>query len=332
MKTKANIAIFVPHAGCSHRCSFCDQRAISGQSKTPTPEEVTQTLQRAVAGLSDEIRAEIAFFGGSFTAIPRLQMEGLLKAAFPFVDGEKITGIRCSTRPDAVNEETLQLLKRYGVTAVELGAQSMDDTVLSLNYRGHTAGDVVNAAHLIRQSGLELGLQMMTGLYGANEESDRATAQKLMELNPDTVRIYPTLTLANTYLEELYRKGNYTPPSLDQTVTLCADLLQQFEAKGIRVIKLGLHADSLSAVVAGPVHPALRELCESRIYYKKAKELLGRIGGKAILRVHPTCVSKMIGQNRQNLTRFAEEGWLVTVQGDETVASGEVEKGEISCS
>ena len=332
MKTKANIAIFVPHAGCSHRCSFCDQRAISGQSKTPTPEEVTQTLQRAVAGLLRETRAEIAFFGGSFTAIPRLQMEGLLKAAFPFVDGEKIIGIRCSTRPDAVNEETLQLLKRYGVTAVELGAQSMDDAVLSLNHRGHTAGDVVNAAHLIRQSGLELGLQMMTGLYGANEASDRVTAQKLMELNPDTVRIYPTLTLANTYLEELYRKGNYTPPSLDQTVTLCADLLQQFEAKGIRVIKLGLHADSLSTVVAGPVHPALRELCESRIYYKKATELLGRIGGKAILRVHPTCVSKMIGQNRQNLTRFADEGWLVTVQGDPSVASGEVEKGEISCS
>lgn len=332
MKTKANIAIFVPHAGCSHRCSFCDQRAISGQVKTPTPQEVTQTLQRAVAGLSDEKSAEIAFFGGSFTAIPRPQMEGLLRAAFPFVDGVKIIGIRCSTRPDAVDHDVLQVLKRYGVTAVELGAQSMDDTVLALNGRGHTARDVVKAAHLIRQRGLELGLQMMTGLYGANEESDRQTACELMGLHPDTVRIYPTLTLAHTRLEELYRKGNYIPPSLDQTVTLCADLLQQFEAKGIRVIKLGLHADSLSQVVAGPAHPALRELCESRIYYRQAKQLLGSIGGQAILRVHPTCVSKMVGQNRQNLTRFAEEGWHVTVQSDPSLASGEIQKGEISCS
>ncbi len=170
MKNKANIAIFVPHAGCPHRCSFCDQRMISGTDTPPSSQEVTHLLNKAVAGLKEGITAEIAFFGGSFTAIPRPQMEGLLAAAFPFVDGQKITGIRCSTRPDAIDEEVLTVLKRYGVTAVELGAQSMDDRVLSLNHRGHTAKDVETAARLIRQSGLELGLQMMTGLYGATVE------------------------------------------------------------------------------------------------------------------------------------------------------------------
>ncbi len=332
MKTKGNIAVFVPHAGCPHRCSFCDQRAISGQSKPPTPQEVTVLLQKAVSDLPSYMQAEIAFFGGSFTAIPRPQMEGLLSAAFPFVDGEKITGIRCSTRPDAVDEPTLQLLKSYRVTAVELGAQSMDDEVLRLNHRGHTANDVVKAAALIQESGLELGLQMMTGLYGADEESDRQTACELMKLQPDTVRIYPTLVLANTYLEELYRKGVYTPPALDPTVDLCARLMQQFEAQGIRVIKLGLHADSLSQVVAGPCHPALRELCESMVYYQKAKQLLGSVGGQAILRVHPSCLSKMIGQRRQNIRRLADERWFVTVVGDASLAPGEITKGEISCS
>ncbi|MBR4867967.1 MAG: radical SAM protein [Clostridia bacterium] len=332
MKTKGNIAVFVPHAGCPHQCSFCDQRAISGKAKSPTPQEVTELLLDAVARLPHHMQAEIAFFGGSFTAIPRPRMEELLKAAFPFVDGEKITGIRISTRPDAVDAAVLQLLKSYGVTAVELGAQSMDDSVLALNHRGHTAKDVVTAAGLIRQSGLELGLQMMTGLYGATNESDRNTAHRLMELAPDTVRIYPTLVLANTHLETLYGKGDYTPPTLHDTVVFCAELMEAFESKGIRVIKLGLHADSLSQVVAGPCHPALRELCESQVYYQKAKQVLGNIGGQAILRVHPSCLSKMIGQRRQNLQRLANEGWLVTVQGDQTLAPGEIQKGEIICS
>ena len=332
MKTKGNIAVFVPHAGCPHRCSFCDQRAISGQTKAPTPAEVTAALQQAVNELPETMEAEIAFFGGSFTAIDRPQMEALLNAAFPFVDGKKITGIRCSTRPDAVDREVLQVLKAYGVTSVELGAQSMDDTVLSLNHRGHTAKDVVTAATLIRQSGLELGLQMMTGLYGATKESDRLTARRLTELAPDTVRIYPALVLENTRLAQLYREGKYIPPTLEDTVDLCAELLEEFERHGIRVIKLGLHADSVSQVVAGPAHPALRELCESTIYYKKAKQLLGSIGGRAILRVHPSCLSKMIGQRRQNLARLAQDGWLVTVVGDDSLLPKEIEKGEISCS
>ncbi len=289
-------------------------------------------LQQAVAGLSSQITAEIAFFGGSFTAIDCGEMIGLLQAALPFVDGTQITGIRCSTRPDAIDGEILQILKDHGVTAVELGAQSMDDTVLCLNRRGHTARDVERASRLIAQSGLELGLQMMTGLYGATEQSDRETARQLMALHPQTVRIYPTLVLANTPLARLYEQGEYVPPTLETTVQLCAELMQQFEQAGVRVIKLGLHADSLSQVVAGPCHPALRELCEGQIYYTKAKALLGDAPSKAVVRVHPTCVSKMVGQRRQNLRRLAAEGWQITLQEDASLAPGEIQKGEISCS
>jgi len=332
MKSKANIAIFVPHAGCPHRCSFCDQRAISGQRRPPTPTEVTRLLTQAVTELSVETQAEIAFFGGSFTAIPRREMEGLLAAAAPFIDGKRIIGIRCSTRPDAVDESVLSILRYYGVSAIELGAQSMSDEVLALNRRGHTAQDVVRASRLIRDSRLELGLQMMTGLYGSTETVDAQTAEQLIALQPNTVRIYPTLVLRHTYLEELYRNGHYVPPTLDDTVALCARLLQRFEESGIRVIKLGLHAGSEPSVVAGPCHPALRELCENQIYYRNAKELLCDDDKQVTLRVHPACVSKMVGHHRSNLQRLAQEGVFATVKGDSTLLPGEIQKGEISCS
>ncbi len=332
MKSKANIAVFVPHAGCPHRCSFCDQNTISGHGEAPTPQQVTAMLKQAVADLNPNTQAEIAFFGGSFTAIPRLQMEALLSAAFPFVDGKQITGIRCSTRPDAIDCDVLQILQRYGVTAVELGAQSMVDRVLALNRRGHTARDVENACHLIRQYNMELGVQMMVGLAGADREDDDITAKRLIALQPDTVRIYPTLVLQHTCLEGWYHSGQYTPLDLETTVERCARLLQLFEQANVRVIKLGLHADAASGVVAGPFHPALRELCESRLYYYKAKQLLNDTDTHPVLRVHPTCISKMVGQNRSNLERLANEGHLVTVRGDFAVAPGEIQKGEISCS
>ncbi|MBR6548695.1 MAG: radical SAM protein [Clostridia bacterium] len=332
MKSKANIAVFVPHAGCPHRCSFCDQNTISGHGEAPTPQQVTAMLTQAVAELNPNTQAEIAFFGGSFTAIPRLQMEALLSAAFPFVDGKQITGIRCSTRPDAIDHDVLQTLQRYGVTAVELGAQSMVDRVLSLNHRGHTAQDVENACRLIRQYHMELGVQMMVGLAGADQEDDETTAKRLIALQPDTVRIYPTLVLQHTCLENWYREGRYIPPDLETTVERCAKLLQQFEQANVRVIKLGLHADAAVGVVAGPFHPALRELCESRLYYDKANQLLCDGDRQVTLRVHPTCVSKMVGQRRANLERWAAEGRRVTVQGDPAVAPGEIQKGEISCS
>jgi histone acetyltransferase (RNA polymerase elongator complex component) len=319
MGKKANISVFIPHAGCPHRCSFCDQHSISGTVETPTPLQVKEILAKAVDGLKEDTIAEIAFFGGSFTAIAPQLMEAYLQVASPFVDGEKVVGIRISTRPDAIDREVLSVLKYYGVTAIELGAQSMDDRVLSLNRRRHKAQDVENSACLIREYGFSLGLQMMTGLYGAEEESDRETAQKLLALHPDTVRIYPTLTLKGTYLEELYQRGEYIPPTLPDTVALCAELLCLFESAGVSVIKLGLHAGAENNAVAGPFHPALRELCESEIYFSTAKALLPSLKGEVTLGVNPRCLSKMLGQKRENLHRFARMGYSVTVVADAQV-------------
>lgn len=320
----ARIALFVPHAGCPHRCSFCDQTAIAAEGM-PTPEEVRRSCEAALAGGKlDPAGTEIAFFGGSFTAIDRAAMTALLAAAAPFVRAGRVSGIRVSTRPDAVDDAVLAVLKRYGVRAVELGAQSLDDAVLAANGRGHTAAQVTAAAVAVQRAGLELGLQMMTGLYGSDSACDRRTAAGLASLRPATVRIYPTVVLRGTALERLWRAGRYTPPNLDDTVLLCADLLDFFAARDIPVIRLGLHASPAleDAAVAGTWHPALRELCESERWYRRLSARLPR-DGAVTARVHPADVSRAVGYRRRNIVRLAADGCALTVRGDASLARGE---------
>jgi len=301
---RGNVAVFVPHLGCPHRCSFCNQREISGTLTVPSPEDVRKTARGALEKLGKAAaNSEIAFFGGSFTAIKRGLMVSLLKAAGESVGPGLFKGIRISTRPDAIDSDTLEILKEYGVSAVELGAQSMDDRVLELNGRGHTAADVTAASNLIKSAGIELGLQMMTGLYGDTEEGILLTAGKIAELHPATVRVYPTIVVKNTSLERLYRRGDYKPQSLEEAVGLCSKLLEFFHVKNIRVIRLGLHSEKslIENYVAGPWHPAFRELCESRLYYKRACEALSGLSGDAVLYVGEGEVSKLTGQRRENI-------------------------------
>ena len=186
MKNKGNIAIFVPHAGCPHQCSFCDQRKISAAQQIPTLEQVQEICRQAIAHPRRPKQLEIAFFGGSFTAIPEKEQNALLEAVQPFLAMEGVTGIRISTRPDCITPEILQRLQQFHVTAIELGAQSMQDAVLQKNHRGHTAQDVRNAAKWITAAGFSLGLQMMIGLDGSTPEQERETLQELLALHPET--------------------------------------------------------------------------------------------------------------------------------------------------
>lgn len=309
----ANISVFVPHIGCPNRCSFCNQNTISGSQSAPAPQEVERVCREFLeSGGGQRFKGELAFFGGSFTAVPREYMESLLQAAQPFLGEGKIGGIRISTRPDAVDKEILSLLKSYGVTAIELGAQSMDDQVLMKNLRGHTAQDVEDASKLITEEGFELGLQMMVGLYGDTPEHCLNTARRLMALHPATVRIYPTVILKGTRLEQLYQEGTYHPMNLEEGISLCSHLLEMFTQAGIRVIRLGLHASQNveQDMTAGLYHPAFRELCEGEIYLRKALTELEKLGNPkaAEIAVAEGAVSKMVGQKRRNLQALAEQG------------------------
>ncbi len=306
---RAIIPVFVPHFGCPHACVFCDQRQISGARQPATAETVRKALQAAAQIPAPDGR-ELAFYGGSFTAIPVQAQEALLAAAFQAKQAGFLTGIRLSTRPDCVDGAVLARLARYGVTTVELGAQSMDSQVLRLSGRGHSGADTVRAAGLVHQAGFSLILQMMTGLPGDSPEKARATAQALAALQPQGVRIYPTVVIAGTLLHQLWQAGAYRPQSLEEAVELCASLLDIFAAENIPVIRLGLNPTeelSAGAAVAGPYHPAFGELCRSRQLRRRAQALLeSRRGQKAVLLVPPGKLSAMIGQKRENV-RYLQE-------------------------
>lgn len=320
----SNIAVFIPHMGCPHTCSFCNQRSISSTVAAPSAEEVRRTLEAACEKLPDG-DSEIAFFGGSFTAVDRDYMVSLLEAAQPFVKSGKVRGIRCSTRPDCIDREILDILKSYGVTSIELGAQSMDDGVLSANGRGHTAEDVCRASALIKEYGFELGLQMMIGLYRSTPEKDMETARKIIALAPKTARLYPTVILKNTRLGELFQSGEYVPYSFDTAAEMCADMLEMFEAAGIRVIKLGLHASETveADILGGFYHPAFREICEG-ILFRREIERHTENGGSYAVWVSPSAVSKAMGQKKCNIEYFSQKGISINVLTDENLKKREI--------
>ncbi len=324
----SNISIFVPHKGCPNDCSFCNQRAISGQTVSATPDDVTKAVETAIEYNVNPKNTEIAFFGGSFTAIEREYMCSLLTAAKHFLDTLGFKGIRVSTRPDCIDNEVLTVLKGYGVTAIELGAQSMDDDVLSANRRGHTADDVRRTSALIKQYGFELGLQMMTGLYRSDFSKDLYTAKEIIKLKPDTVRIYPTVVLKNTHLGYLQEVGEYNAPTAEESAPFCADLLQMFNENNIRVIKLGLHSSETveSDMIGGAYHPAFRELCEGCIYLRKILQKLEKKDKKGTYTVfvNEKALSKAKGQQKRNEKALKNQGFHCIIKGNENLEEFEV--------
>lgn len=329
----ANISVFVPHLGCPNRCSFCDQVTISGAQRQPTKDDIDTSVNMAMQSPKYDAKdTELAFFGGSFTAINRDYMCELLQAGYSHVEAGNVNGIRISTRPDCIDRKVLNILKQYGCTAIELGAQSMCDEVLSANDRGHDAEAVRKASVLIKENGFALGLQMMTGLYKSTAEKDILTATEIIKLKPDTVRIYPSITLKNTRLAELFQIGEYTPPTLEETVKLCAKLKQMFEQSNIKIIRMGLHTIDKSHYIAGPWHPAFSELCDSRVFYCKIVDKL-TVKGEYRLFVNPKDISKAVGNKRSNIEKLNSLGYKCTVIQDDSIAVSEirVERMNNSC-
>ena len=326
-----NVALFVPDEGCPHRCSFCNQKTISGKTKRLSINDIDSAVKTALES-ADCNKGEIAFFGGSFTAIDEDYMISLLDRAKLYIDKGLFAGIRISTRPDCISEEILDILKYYGVTSIELGCQSMDDEVLRLNNRGHSADDVVKSAKLIKDYGFEFGVQMMTGLYGDDDKTAIETAKKLIALSPDTARIYPTVVLENTELERLYKSGVYKPQTVEEAAEICSELLMMFHENDIRVIRVGLHSGGNveDGFVAGAYHPAFREICESRIYLKKVLAEIKRQctpKGEITVTVGTSFVSMMAGQKKLNSQKLRESGYILKIKQNENMKKYEIEVG-----
>lgn len=323
------------------QCVFCDQKRISG---SPLPARAADVCAALDAAEEQGTRgAQLAFYGGSFTAVPEALQNALLDAAQPYIERGVIASVRLSTRPDAVDAETLTRLRRYHVETVELGSQSMDDGVLEASGRGHSAADTVRAAALVRAAGLRLVLQMMTGLPGSSDDKDIETARRIAALAPDAVRIYPTVIVRDTPLYELWREGRYREHTVADAVRVCADILPIFEAANIPVIRLGLNpTEELSGgeAVGGAYHPALGELVRSERMRREAMALMRDVppGASVTLGVSPRRLSAMIGQHRANVEAIRRDSSLRALrvrpcaEAGDTLMLLEVEPNEGGCS
>jgi histone acetyltransferase (RNA polymerase elongator complex component) len=335
------VPVFVPHAGCPHRCAFCNQRAITGKSAAaPDPRTIENQILTFLDGCRQESRpSQIAFFGGNFLGLAPALITTLLSTAARFVAEKRIDGIRFSTRPDTIDPERLELISEFPVRTMEIGAQSMDDRVLDLSRRGHTAADTVRAAGLVRGAGYELGLQIMVGLPGDDEDISMETARRVAALAPDFVRIYPTVVVAGSLLAGWYRDGTYRPWSLDRAVAHTANLAGFFKENGIRVIRMGLQAtEDLQpgdSILAGPWHPAFGHLVYARMFLEKAEALLAaraaEMGSRGlsevVLRVHPRAESRLRGEKNGNIRALRERFGLetLTIQRDAGLPEDELE-------
>lgn len=327
------VPIFIPFKGCPHRCVYCDQETIADQASRPVhPLQVTDLLEAAIrsAGFDSSRNPEVAFYGGTFTRLSRGKIQELLDAVAPFLGDGMFRSIRLSTRPDALDRETLLLLRSRGVETVELGAQSMDDEVLLRSQRGHTAGDTARSVRLLREQGLKVGIQLMPGLPGDSDERFLATVDRVIGLNPDMVRLYPTVVLEGTELAAWYRRGSYEPWSLDQALEVCSESVLRLEHHGIPVIRVGLMSSpslrKAGQVLAGPWHEAFGHLVRSRVFHKRIASLLPEKGSMRgiCIRVHPREVPLMRGF-KNNGIREVEKKTEATVQrvvGDASLFPG----------
>ena len=318
MKKEYIIPIFVPHLGCPNDCTFCNQKKISGQKTNISSKDVNGIIEYYLSNFKEhDKKVEVAFFGGSFTGIDVNIQEELLSAAYEFIKKARIDSIRISTRPDYINQDILNLLKKYNVKTIELGVQSANDFVLQKARRGHTFEDVKKASKLIRKNGFILGHQMMVGLPESSQKDEIETAKKLIKLKPKIVRIYPVLVIKGTKLADDYLEGTYKPNTLEQAVETSAILLKMFNKKKIDVIRIGLQStdeicnpeNENSQVVAGPYHPAFRQLVESRICYdefsKKIRDLNNKV--KVVkVNVNGNMINNFVGHKKENIKRIKE--------------------------
>lgn len=323
MKKEYIIPIFVPHLGCKKCCTFCNQRKISGEQRQVTKDDVKKTIEYYLKNFRDTDKyIEVAFFGGSFTAIEVEKQRELLEAVQPYITSKKVNSIRLSTRPDAIDKNILKMLKSYHVKTIELGVQSSNNYILARCKRGHSFEDVKKASKLIKWYGFRLGHQMMVGLPDSNEKDDIQTAKDLIKLRPKMVRIYPVLVIKGTELEKEFNNNEFTPLTVLQAVERSKEIVKLFNKNHIEVIRTGLqNTDSISdpskkesEVISGPYHPAFGQLVEDAIWYDKIVEEIKKINAKVIkvqIEANEENINNIVGHKKENITKLKDTYALI---------------------
>jgi len=327
-KKHCNIPIFIPELACPHQCVFCNQEKISNTFSVPTPDEIGETIDSYLETISVGTEINIAFFGGSFTGIPQQEMISYLKVAYTYVKTGKVQGIRISTKPDYITDQILDILEQYGVTAIELGAQSTNDKILVKSGRGHKFDAIENAAKIIRKRNFELGLQMMLGLPYDTQKLSMQTARDIVRLKADTTRIYPTVVVQGTVLEKMYKKGDYHVLSMEDAISWSKEVLKIFNEAGVKVLRVGLHpSEELElgkSLVAGPIHPSFKEMVLSELWNDLLKDKqLNK--GKSIIHVAHSQLNYAIGYKAKNRNELLTMGYDIKFVANETLKDFELD-------
>ncbi|MZG54104.1 MAG: radical SAM protein [Nitrospinae bacterium] len=327
------VPVFIPHEGCPYRCAFCNQSKISGTQSKSDQEIVRNAIKEYLGALErnslPDVR-EVAFYGGSFTGLEIERQKYLFDAVRPWIDSGHIHLIRVSTHSLLVNERNISFLKDNHVRIVELGIQSTNNRVLDAVGRPCGMETVKEAVNSIRKNGLGLGLQLMPGLPEDEESIFMQSVKDVIELEPDFVRIYPTLVIKNTQLYKMYEDGKYTPWSLDRMVGLVKEAMNEFKNANIPVIRVGLHADPsmLANLVAGPYHPSFRYLVDSLIARDKMTALIDRletIPDNITFKVPSREVSLYLGHKKDNIRNLKNKFGIEKIVIDHTANQEELQ-------
>ena len=319
------IPIFIPFLGCPHDCAFCNQVKITNYKDNINKENTIRQINQYLSYFpKNENLKEIAFFGGSFTGLDKKVMISYLEIALNYKKKGIIDRIRLSTRPDYINNSILDILKKYEVDVIELGIQSLDNEILNANERGHSKEDSIRASKLIKDYGFKLGHQIMPGLYKDSFDKAIKTGLESIKMNPDMVRIYPTLVIKDTKLEKLYKAGLYKPLSLDEAIEISSRLYMIYSYKKIPVIRIGLqpteNINEKKDVIAGPFHPSIRQLVETNIHKIYLEELINKYGLKNKIKIHISNreISIIAGNKKANKNYFYKKyGLIINFENDE---------------
>ncbi|MGL6024939.1 MAG: elongator complex protein 3 [Cetobacterium sp.] len=305
-----NIPIFISHFGCPNDCVFCNQKKINGRETDVSTDDIKNIIESYLKTLPKKSKKEVAFFGGTFTGISIKLQEEYLSVVYEYIKAGLVDGIRISTRPDYINEEIVEILKKYGVTTVELGVQSLDEDVLRQTHRFYPVQNVFIASKLIKSAGIQLGIQLMLGLPGSTDESDYMSAVKTVQLAPDIARIYPTLVIKETEMAEMFKNGSYIPLTLDEAVKRCKKIYSVLDYNDINIVRVGLQPtedlNDSENVLGGPFHPAFRELVVGEIYYDFLKKIYS-IEKKLEVESNEKNVSRIVGINKINKEKFGRD-------------------------
>lgn len=329
MMKKVIVPIFVPHMGCPHACVFCNQYRITGQWQPPSAATLAEKVK--AWQMSSATVPELAFYGGSFTAIDLDVQNTLLESAAILKKQGEISEIRLSTRPDALDDAVLMRLKHYGVDTIEIGVQSLCDEVLQAAGRGHTAKTATEAIKRVKAHGFQCGAQMMVALPKDTPARSIETCKNVIACAPDFARIYPTAVIRDTALETMYQNGVYVPWDFEDIIDTVAEMVTLLNQAEIPVIRIGLQAeDRLSEgdVVAGAYHPALGEYVKARLFRRRMVSMLSaHETAPIIFAVAPRMVSQARGQHRANVAYLeARTGQTVTIVADDALTDQEIER------